>query len=139
MCTRMVFSLPVQLLFIMVFITACTGSNPPPNRGEQSVPPMLDSESRLNQVYNEVLHLYRDNPVFTEKLKAAQRQWHAYRDAHIEALYPAPDKMSAYGSVYPSCLGNEKERLALRRIEELMRWVEGHPEGDVCGGSIRAR
>ncbi len=139
MCTRMVFSFPVQLLFIMVIITACTGSNLSSTRGEQSVPPMLDSERRLNQVYNEVLHLYRDDPVFTEKLKAAQRQWHLYRDAQIEALYPVADKMSAYGSVYPSCYRNEKQRLELQRTEELMRWVEGHPEGDVCGGSIRTR
>ena len=136
---RMVFPLPVRLLFIMVLVTACAGSGPPPNRNEQPVPSMPESEVRLNQAYDEVLYLYRDDPVFTGKLKASQRQWHLYRDAHLEALYPARDKMYAYGSVYPSCYRIEKERLVLQRTEELMRWVEGHPEGDVCGGSIRAR
>jgi uncharacterized protein YecT (DUF1311 family) len=34
------------------------------------------------------------------KTKAAEKAWIAYRDAYIEATYPAKDKAAEYGSMY---------------------------------------
>jgi uncharacterized protein YecT (DUF1311 family) len=35
------------------------------------------------------------------KLREAERAWLRYRDAYIDAVYPAQDKQSAYGTEYP--------------------------------------
>lgn len=141
MCIRMAFPFPfpVRLLCIFFCVIACGASNTSPDHKDRPPPPVKDIEGQLIQVYNEVLVLYRQDSAFTKKLEVAQDRWLAYRDAHLEALYPASDKSVAYGSIYPSCYRSEMERLARQRIEELMRWVEGRSEGELCGGSIRMR
>lgn len=35
------------------------------------------------------------------KIKAAGEAWLAYRDAYMDAMYPAKNKQAEYGSVYP--------------------------------------
>jgi hypothetical protein len=36
------------------------------------------------------------------KIKAAERAWVAYRDAYIEATYPAKDRATEYGCMFLS-------------------------------------
>jgi uncharacterized protein YecT (DUF1311 family) len=97
------------------------------------------ADALLNKSYNQVLSEYKKNGPFIRKLKIAQRAWIAYRDAQLEALYPAPNKRAEYGSVYPMCRCSALVTLTTQRAEELKKWIDGAEEGDVCSGSIKAR
>jgi uncharacterized protein YecT (DUF1311 family) len=96
------------------------------------------ADKELNQVYRQVLAKYAGDKVFIAKLRAAQKAWLAYRDAELEAIYPAYDKSSEYGSVYPMCANNMLEAMTRKRTEELRAWLKGAEEGDVCAGSNRS-
>lgn len=94
-------------------------------------------DKELNKVYQQILTMYKTDTVFINKLKVAQRAWITFRDAHLEALYPAANKQVEYGSFYPSCSCNELAAITQQRIKELKRWLDGVEEGDPCSGSIR--
>jgi uncharacterized protein YecT (DUF1311 family) len=95
------------------------------------------ADKELNQVYQQVLRKYAKDTVFVAKLKAAQKAWLAFRDAELEARYPANDKSLEYGSVYPMCANNDLEAMTRQRTEALRAWLKGAEEGDVCAGSYR--
>ncbi len=98
------------------------------------------ADDELNRVYREIRRRYSDRPIFLEKLKLAQRAWIAFRDAELDALYPPTeygDQRASYGSMFPMCYGNAKERLTRERTQQLRRWLDGIKEGNVCGGSIK--
>lgn len=95
------------------------------------------ADDELNRVYRQIQREYADQPEFLEKLKEAQRAWLAYRDAHVDAVFPGEDKRATYGSVFPMCHCGEMERLTTERTRVLQRWIKGLPEGDVCAGTIR--
>ncbi len=97
------------------------------------------ADKELNRVYRQVLVDYQADGRFIEKLKVAQRAWLPYRDAQLQALYPAREPQKAYGSVHKQCRCQAATELTLQRTEELRRWVMGVEEGDVCAGSIRVR
>lgn len=97
-----------------------------------------NADAELNKVYQRVLSENGADTLFVEKMKAAQRAWVAYRDAHFESLYPAADPRE-YGSVYPMCRCQTLTEITKKRTNELRRWVQGVREGDVCAGSIKIR
>ena len=97
------------------------------------------ADTLLNKTYNQVLTEYSKNAAFIRKLKIAQRAWIAYRNAQVEALYPEPDKRTAYGTVYPMCRCLALARLATLRTDELKKWIDGAEEGDTCSGSIKIK
>ena len=72
-----------------------------------------------------------------QKLKAAQKAWLAFRDAQLQAMYPAADKQAEYGSVYPTCRCAVLKELTEQRTRELKVWLDGIPEGEVCRGSVK--
>lgn len=96
------------------------------------------ADKEMNRVYQQILKSYHDE-LFIQKLKAAQRAWLAYRDAHLEELYPAKDPKVEYGSVYPMCYSIELEDLTIQRTKVLRQWLDGVQEGDVCTGSRPAK
>lgn len=59
------------------------------------------AEAGLNVVYAKLLHKVSGRPEVIAKSRAAERAWIAYRDAYLEAIYPAKDKQAEYGSIYP--------------------------------------
>ncbi|WP_353569991.1 lysozyme inhibitor LprI family protein [Candidatus Albibeggiatoa sp. nov. BB20] len=95
------------------------------------------ADLELNKIYRKILTTYNDEVEFVKKLKVAQRAWIAFRDAHLETIYPEEDKRFAYGSTYPLCSNNALTELTRQRITQLQQWLTGLPEGDACGGSIR--
>lgn len=97
------------------------------------------ADTEMNTIYRRVLREYRTDARFVRNMRAAQRAWLAYRNAHLAALYPAADTQREYGSVYPVCRCTALMEATRRRTEELRRWTTGAAEGDVCAGSIRAR
>jgi len=58
-------------------------------------------DAKLKTTYRALLARVTSQPEALAKIKAAERAWIAYRDAYIEATYPAEDKAIEYGSIYP--------------------------------------
>jgi uncharacterized protein YecT (DUF1311 family) len=58
-------------------------------------------DNELNRIYKLLLSKVADDPIATVKIKAAEKAWIGYRDAYLEAMYPAEDKQAEYGSIYP--------------------------------------
>ena len=92
------------------------------------------ADKKLNAVYQQVLKQHQDDANFTTRLRKAQRAWLAFRDAEMEAIYPAANKQAEYGSIYPMCNCLEQTALINQRIEQLSDWLDAE-EGDVCRGS----
>jgi uncharacterized protein YecT (DUF1311 family) len=59
------------------------------------------ADGELNKIYQKLLSSATDQSGAVEKIRAAERTWIAYRDAYIDAMYPAKDKQATYGSRYP--------------------------------------
>jgi len=93
------------------------------------------AEEEVNRLYQQLLARASANPAYREKLEAAQRAWLAYRDAELEAKYPAQDKRAAYGSVYPMCFANDRTDLTQERIEGIKALL--NQTDDVCAGDPR--
>jgi uncharacterized protein YecT (DUF1311 family) len=58
-------------------------------------------DAKLNATYRALLARVASQPEALAKIKAAERAWTAYRDAYIEATYPAKNKATEYGSIHP--------------------------------------
>jgi uncharacterized protein YecT (DUF1311 family) len=88
-------------------------------------------DAEMNKVYQQILKEYQADNLFIQKL--------TYRDAQLEALYPAADTQVEYGSIYPVCRCNALQEITSERTKFLRRWTEGVEEGDTCSGSIKVK
>ena len=59
------------------------------------------ADSALNAAYKGFLAKIAGDSLAIAKVRDAERAWLSYRDAFIEAVYPAQDKQLAYGTEYP--------------------------------------
>jgi uncharacterized protein YecT (DUF1311 family) len=59
------------------------------------------ADKELNRVYGQVLSKAGASSEAGAKVKAAERAWLTYRDAYLDATFPAKDKATEYGSMYP--------------------------------------
>ena len=95
-------------------------------------------DQELNDVYQQILNLYKSDTTFIQNLKSSQRIWIQFRDAELEIKYP--DKSSGvYGSIHPICRADYLSELTRERIDRLKKWIEGSEEGDACAGSVRIK
>lgn len=90
-----------------------------------------NAEAELNRLYKQLI-ARASNQAYRKKIEASQQAWLAYRDAELEAKYPAQDKRSEYGSVYPMCSANDRTDLIRERIEEIRSLLNN--SDDVCAG-----
>jgi uncharacterized protein YecT (DUF1311 family) len=58
-------------------------------------------DAKLDVVYAKVLSQAESDPVGLAKIKTAEKDWIAYRDAYISAMFPAAHKITEYGAMYP--------------------------------------
>ena len=100
------------------------------------------ADKQLNDVYRTLLQRTTDTTAAT-KIKVAERAWITYRDAYIDAMYPAENKQAEYGSVYPmevDLLRAKLTRIQIAALQDLSQQVGGAsqslPEG--FASSIRA-
>ncbi|HKX31526.1 MAG TPA: lysozyme inhibitor LprI family protein [Blastocatellia bacterium] len=96
------------------------------------------ADQELNQTYNQILRVYKDDPEFIAKLKTAQRAWVAFKEAHLESVFPKT-RPGEYGSIQPVCSCQILAALTTERTAALRQWLTGIEEGDVCGGSIKSK
>jgi uncharacterized protein YecT (DUF1311 family) len=86
------------------------------------------ADAEMNAVYQQLTT--RTDLAFTKRLRAAQRAWLAFRDAHVEARFGAA---AGGGSVRPMCVAIELRDLTRERTKQL-RVLLKPEEGDVCAG-----
>jgi len=77
------------------------------------------ADAELNRVYAALLSVAKTDPVALAKLKTAERAWLVYRDAYVEAMYPAKNKQAEYGSIYPMQVAITRARLTRQQVEDL--------------------
>ncbi len=87
------------------------------------------ADARLNDVYHELLSKAAKQLEAVVKIKAAERAWVAYRDAYMEAMYPAKDKQVEYGSIYLMEASLLRARLTERHTTELKEMLQQYSEG----------
>lgn len=76
-------------------------------------------DAELNRIYAKLVSKAEGDPVGVAKIKVAERAWIAYRDAYIDAMYPAKDKQAEYGSVYPMEVDLLRAKLTRQQIAAL--------------------
>lgn len=77
------------------------------------------ADDHLNEIYQKLLSSAGSRLDYIAKLKAAEIAWIAYRDAYMEAMYPAKNKQGEYGSIYPMEANLLRARLTLQQISAL--------------------
>lgn len=90
--------------------------------GEEAV--RVDAE--LNVIYRKLLDAAASDTGAIGKIKAMQRTWLSYRDAYIEAMYPAKDKQAEYGSIYPMDVALLNAKLTRRQINALKELLHAY-------------
>jgi len=100
------------------------------------------ADKQLNDVYRTLLQKTTDATAAT-KIRVAEREWIAFRDAYIDATYPAQNKQAEYGSVYPmqvDLLRAKLTRIQIAALQDLSQQADGAtqslPEG--FASSVRA-
>jgi uncharacterized protein YecT (DUF1311 family) len=86
-------------------------------------------DGRLNDVYHKLLAAAAKQPDAVDKIKGAERAWIAYRDAYVEAMYPAKDKEVEYGSIYLMNMNLLRAKLTERHRTEVKELLEQYSEG----------
>jgi uncharacterized protein YecT (DUF1311 family) len=76
-------------------------------------------DTELNDVYEKVLSAAAADVASVEKIKIMERAWIAYRDAYLDATYPAKDKLAVYGSTFLAEVNLLQASLTQRQISAL--------------------
>ena len=85
-------------------------------------------DGELNDVYHELLSKAASDPEAVAKIKAAERAWITYRDAYMDAMYPAKDKPAEYGSIYPMEAALVQAKLTKRQVAALKDLLHQYSE-----------
>jgi uncharacterized protein YecT (DUF1311 family) len=88
------------------------------------------ADAQLNDVYRMLLEKTTETNAAT-KIKVAERAWIVYRDAYIDAMYPAENKQTEYGSVYPmevDMLRAKLTRIQIAALQDLSQRISGARE-----------
>ena len=89
-------------------------------------------DTELNRIYNDLLLKAKADPSALTKIRAAEHAWIVYRDAYVDAMYPAKDKQAEYGSMFPmevNLLKAELTRQHIAALEEMLKRYGGTAGG----------
>ena len=92
-----------------------------------------EADTELNRVYQHLLAKLKGDDKATKKLRAAQKAWLAFRDAHLQELYPAEDKQGEYGSIFPMRYSQVETAMARERTAQVRRMLDDKDPCDVSG------
>jgi uncharacterized protein YecT (DUF1311 family) len=84
------------------------------------------AEAELKDVYVKLLAAVAHDAQAVAKITAAEKAWVAYRDAYIEAMWPAENKQSMYGSIFPANQRGLRASLTRRHIEDVKELLKEH-------------
>jgi len=82
------------------------------------------ADAELNEVYRKLLSHAGSQEEAVAKIKTAERAWIAYRDAYMDAMYPAKDKQAEYGSIYPMEADLLRAKLTQRQVTALKELLQ---------------
>src|SRR5713226_9298495 len=92
------------------------------------------NDAELNEVYRKLLSQATSQQEAVAKIKAAERAWIAYRDAYMDAMYPAKDKQAEYGSIYPMEADFLRAKLTRQQVAALKELLQQY-SGDEHSGT----
>ena len=78
---------------------------------------------QLDNTYQQLLTLAKKDPMAIAKIKKAEAIWISYRQAYIDAMYPATDKQG-YGTAFPmevDLLEADLTRQQTKALQEIIR------------------
>ena len=87
------------------------------------------SQNELDHIYNQLLAKASGQPEASAKIKAAEKSWLNYRDAYLDAMYPATDKQAEYGTIYPMEANLLRARLTKQHIFDLKEMLRHYNDG----------
>jgi uncharacterized protein YecT (DUF1311 family) len=87
------------------------------------------AETERARLYNTLLTKTSSQPDAAGKIKSAEKAWIAYRDAYLEAMYPAADKQAEYGTIYPMEADLLRARLTAQHVSELRKMLQQYNDG----------
>jgi uncharacterized protein YecT (DUF1311 family) len=93
------------------------------------------ADADLNDVYRKVLAQAGKQEEAVTKIKAAERAWIAYRDAYMDAMYPAKNKQAEYGSIYPMEADLLRAKLTKRQVTALKELLQQYSGDEHSGAS----
>jgi len=93
------------------------------------------ADADLNDVYRKVLAQAGKQEEAVTKIKAAERAWIAYRDAYMDAMYPAKNKQAEYGSIYPMEADLLRAKLTKRQVTALKELLQQYGGDEHSGAS----
>ena len=126
----------LMLLMIFTFTTSIAFCQTEREMDNNRVKEYKDADKKLNEVYEEILSIYKGNSVFIENLTKAQKLWVQFRAAQLAMKYPPQRGAGYYGSVQPMCEAIYLTKLTNQRIKELQEWSKKSDEGEVCNGTV---
>ena len=91
------------------------------------------ADDEMNRTYKSLLDEYRANPKALMAIRKAQRTWIAFRDAHVNSIYPENDPrsiQSEYGTMFSMCEAMQFTKLTLDRTRQLQELSNGN---GICG------
>jgi len=86
-------------------------------------------EAELKDVYQKLLSVLAQDANATAKVTAAEKAWVVYRDAYIEAMWPAENKQF-YGTIFPANQRGLRATLTRQHIEDLKELLKEHTGGN---------
>jgi uncharacterized protein YecT (DUF1311 family) len=84
------------------------------------------ADAELDRTYGKLLSKAERNPRAVAKIRNLQAAWIAYRDAYMDAMYPAEDKHLEYGSVYLMETNLLRARLTRQQVTALAELLQQH-------------
>jgi len=95
-----------------------------------------ESESTTSKLIAQLREKHAGDKTFLGALAAAQKAFRKFRVTMLKLQYPAKDARKAYGSSYEGCRCESMKRMTDAWLENLKRWREGVPQGEICAGTI---
>lgn len=83
-------------------------------------------DTELNNTYRALRAKTAQRRETAAKIKSAQKAWLVFRDAYLEAMYPAGDKQTEYGSMYPMQLALLRAKLTRQQTAALKGLLRQH-------------
>jgi uncharacterized protein YecT (DUF1311 family) len=93
------------------------------------------ADADLNHVYQALLSKLKSDDKAAKQLRVAQRAWIAFRDAHLQELFPAEDKQAAYGTMYPMCYAQVATAMTKQRAAQLRSMLDNKDPCDTPAAS----
>lgn len=85
----------------------------------------------MNTLYQGIKKAHKKDRTFLRRFKKSQRYWLKFRDAHLNVLYPKPEKDKVSASSFTMCRCITLTAMTEQRNAQL-RQILIPEEGDVC-------